>query len=416
MEFRKHTLPNGLDIVAECNPAAHSSAVGFFVRAGSRDETDEVAGVSHFLEHMMFKGTASRSADDVNREFDEMGAHYNAYTSEEHTVFYASILPEHQTECVTLLSDILRPSLRDEDFNMEKKVILEEIQMYLDQPPYGMDDRVKELCFGTHPITRSVLGSAESITALSADQMRNYFQDRYEPAAITLAAAGKVDFDKLVETATAACESWQPTGAERLLPTPASSRNFESVQTDFANQQYVLWLSQGPDASDDDRFAAKLMATIVGDDSGSRMYWELVDPGLVESCSLGHYDYEGIGMYYTWMSCLPDQVEANLERLQRLLSKVQLRGITEEELTQARNKVKSRVVLGSERPRSRLFSVGGNWVHRKDYRSTRDDLAMLDAVTVEDIRRVLERFAIDEGAVVTVGPLETVTPPKAFTA
>ena len=119
-----------------------------------------MAGVSHFLEHMGFKGTPRRSADDVNREFDEIGAHYNAFTSEESTVYYASVLPEYQEASVDLLADIMRPSLRQDDFDMEKNVILEEIQMYLDQPPFGMDDRLKELHFGEHPLARSVLGTS----------------------------------------------------------------------------------------------------------------------------------------------------------------------------------------------------------------------------------------------------------------
>ncbi len=169
MEFRKHTLPNGLQIVAECNELALSTALGVFVSAGARDETDEVAGVSHFLEHMAFKGTPRRSAEDVNREFDEIGAHYNAYTSEEHTVYYGTVLPEYQRACVDLLTDIVRPSLRTEDFEMEKQVIQEEIQMYLDQPPYGTDDQVKQLCFGDHPIAAA---SWEPPRALAASPPR----------------------------------------------------------------------------------------------------------------------------------------------------------------------------------------------------------------------------------------------------
>src|SRR5512145_331450 len=122
MRFQSHTLSNGLEIVAECNDAAYSTALGFFVRTGSRDETDAVAGVSHFLEHMVFKGTARRSADDVNREFDEMGAHYNAFTNEENTVYYAAVLPEYLGRATELWADIMRPSLREDDFNTEKKV------------------------------------------------------------------------------------------------------------------------------------------------------------------------------------------------------------------------------------------------------------------------------------------------------
>ena len=123
-------LPNGLEVLAECSPHALSSAIGFFVRTGSRDETPELAGVSHFLEHMAFKGSQRRSADDVNREFDDIGAKYNAYTTEEHTVFHAAVLPEYLDRAVDLLADLLRPTLREDDFSMEKKVILEEIGMY----------------------------------------------------------------------------------------------------------------------------------------------------------------------------------------------------------------------------------------------------------------------------------------------
>jgi predicted Zn-dependent peptidase len=140
VQFRKHTFDNGLELVAECNAEARSASVGFFVRTGARDETDDVAGVSHFLEHMVFKGTPKRTAEQVNLDFDAMGADYNAFTSEEQTVYYASILPEYVDRAVDLLADIMRPSLRQEDFDTEKKVIIEEIRMYLDQPPYGADD------------------------------------------------------------------------------------------------------------------------------------------------------------------------------------------------------------------------------------------------------------------------------------
>ncbi|MEM9185550.1 MAG: pitrilysin family protein [Planctomycetota bacterium] len=416
MEFKQHRLSNGLGIVAECNPSAHSSAIGFFVRAGARDETDDVAGVSHFLEHMMFKGTPARSADDVNREFDEMGAHYNAYTSEEHTVYYAAVLPEHQPACVGLLADILRPSLREEDFAMEKNVIREEIQMYLDQPPYGMDDHVKALCFGDHPIARSVLGTDESIAALSVDQMRDYFAARYEPGMITLAAAGKIDFDALTRQIEQVCGGWEPTGVVRDVPPPKPRKRFEAVAIEAATQQYALVLSGGPDAGDPGRYAAKLLATILGDDSGSRMYWDLVDPGLVESCSLGHYEYEGVGMFYTWLACSPDDIEVNLGRVNQLLADAVAKPITDAELSQARNKVKSRVVLGSERPRSRLFNVGGNWVQGRGYRSTADDLASLDAVTLADLNRVLERYPLNQAAVVTVGPRDDVATPAGYDA
>jgi len=406
VEFRSHTLENGLEIVAECNAGAHSQGVGFFVRTGARDETDELAGVSHFLEHMVFKGTPRRSADDVNREFDELGAHYNAFTSEENTVYYAAVLPEYQEPTIDLLADIMRPSLREEDFEMEKKVIVEEIQMYADQPPFGMDDKIKELHYGKHPLARSVLGTVETVEALTADQMRTYFESRYSPGNLFVAAAGKVDFDALVEQVAARCGDWSAQTTSREVLPPTSQPGFHCLHRESATQQYFLQLVDAPASESADRYAAKLLATMFGDDSGSRLYWELVDPGLAESASLGHYEYLGVGMYFSWMSCEPSDAQTNYERIVELQQLAQAEGFTAEELRQAQSKVKARVVLGSERPRNRMFNVGGNWMQRKEYRSVADDLQAVAQVTLDDIHRVLAAYPLTIGTTVTIGPLE----------
>lgn len=387
-------------------------SVAFLVRTGSRDEADEVAGVSHFLEHMCFKGTPRRSADDVNREFDEIGAHYNAFTSEECTAYYASVLPEYQEASVDILADILRPSLRPADFDMEKKVILEEIQMYLDQPPFGMDDKIKALHMGRHPLAKSVLGTSDSVGGLTTTQMRDYFSSRYASDNVFVAAAGKVDFDALVEQVAKRCSDWQPQSAQRNIPRAASKASFEVVHRPTATQEYVLQLADAPASEDADRYAAKLLATIVGDDSGSRLYWELTDPGLAETASLGHYEYLGAGMFYTWLACEPDLVEENLQRLRNILLEVERTGVTEEELRQSKNKVKARVVLSSERPQSRLFNVGGNWLQRREYRTVADDLKSLDSVTTDQIRGVLKKYPLTNCSTITVGPCEKVREPK----
>src|SRR3989440_71617 len=159
MSFHKHVLANGLTIVGEISPSARSVAVGFFVKTGARDETPEVSGVSHFLEHMVFKGTPHRTALEVNYDFDRIGASYNAYTSEENTVFYAAILPEYLPQAVDILADILRPSLRGDDFNMEKKVIIEEIGMYEGQPMFSAFDHAKRVFFADHRLGDSILGT-----------------------------------------------------------------------------------------------------------------------------------------------------------------------------------------------------------------------------------------------------------------
>lgn len=404
-QFLQHTLSNGLEIVAECNSQAHSAAFGFFVQTGARDESDQLAGVSHFLEHMAFKGTERHAADEVNRKFDEMGAHYNAFTSEENTVYYATVLPEFQQSCIDLLADIMRPVLREEDFQTEKKVIVEEIKMYEDQPPFGADEKCKAAFFGAHPLGRSVLGTEDSILDLTVKQMRDYFQGRYSPGNMVVAAAGHIDFEKLTAQIEESCGNWSFIETTREVAHTTGQAGFELISREEATQQYIMQMSDGPGSQDEDRFAAKLLATVVGDDSGSRMYWELVDPGLADHASLAHYEYEGQGLFMGYLACTPELAVGNLQRMMRIFQKIEQEGPSDDELDQAKNKVRSRIVLSGERPRNRLFSVGGNWISRREYRTVKDDLDKLAAIRKEELIVVLTKYPLSVNTTMTIGPL-----------
>src|SRR5881296_3747736 len=208
LKFHYKQLPNGLDILAEENPDSYSFAAGLFVKTGSRDEDAGINGVSHFLEHMMFKGSEKYSWEDVNRIFDELGARYNAFTSQEMTAYYANVLPEYTERTIEHLSHLLRPALREADFTTEKKVILEEIAMYLDDPGHRLYEKLMEVHFGNHPLSMSILGSPESIQRLERDQMANYFRQRYGPGNMVLAATGKLEFDDVVRLAEKYCGDW----------------------------------------------------------------------------------------------------------------------------------------------------------------------------------------------------------------
>ena len=411
MEFLTHVLPNGLEIVAECNDAAYSTALGFFVKTGSRDETDAVAGVSHFLEHMVFKGTPNRTVDDVNREFDEMGAHYNASTGEENTVFYAAVLPEYQERAVRLLADILRPSLRRTDFDTEKQVIIEEIHMYEDMPPFGADEKCRAAYFGPHPLGQSVLGSTRSVTELDIEAMREYFGRRYGPGNIVLVGTGKIAFDALVATADECCGHWAPGDAGRKAAPATPRHEFRVIQKQAATQQYAVQMAAGPAAEDDDRYTAKLLATVLGDELGSRLFWELVDPGRAEHASLSHGEYEGAGTMVTYLSCDPDTAADNLRRILDVYRRAESDGVTPAELEQAKSKVRSRIVISSERPRGRLFAVGSDWVQRREYRSIRDDLDAIAAITLEELAAVATAYPLSQSTTVTIGPLADVAAP-----
>ncbi|HEY2410590.1 MAG TPA: pitrilysin family protein [Pirellulaceae bacterium] len=412
MQFRQHTLDNGLEIVAETSPDAYSAAYGFFVRTGARDETDEISGVSHFLEHMVFKGSANRSAAEVNRDLDDLSAGSNAYTSEEQTVYYATILPEDQEEMVELLADMMRPALRQDDFDTEKQVILEEIAKYDDQPPYGAHEKCMAAFFAEHPLGKSILGTPASVGGLARDQMLGYFEQRYSPKNMVLAAAGNVDFDSLILQAQNYCGRWAMFDAPRKAPAAAPRHDFKVIHKPLAVQQYVVQLAAGPAATDPDRYAARLLSTVIGDDSGSRLFWELVDTGVAESASIGTQEYQGAGVYLTWLSCLPELAAENLQRIAEVVQETDESGVTEEELDQAKNKVCAQIVLHSERPTNRLFSVGNSWIQRRQYKTVREAVNAYRAVTLDDIARVLKQYPLSRTSTVAVGPLTELAAPK----
>jgi predicted Zn-dependent peptidase len=406
LEFRKQILDNGLEIVAECNPKAYSTALGFFVKTGSRDETDANHGVSHFLEHMTFKGTPTRSSADVNRELDEIGSHSNAYTSEEQTVYFAAILPEYQDKALELLADIMRPTLREADFDMEKKVILEEIAKYEDQPPFGAHEKCMAAHFGAHPLGRSVLGTVASVGALTRDQMLDYFRQRYSPRNIVLVAAGNVEFDRFVSLAERFCGAWEPFDAPREASRAARHQGFQVFHQPHACQQYVVQIANGPALEDEDRYAGRILATVLGDESGSRMFWELIDTGCAECAAMSAYEYQGTGIYLTYLCSAPEDTEDNLQRVRDILAQAENAGITEQELAQAKSKIRSHIVLQSERPSNRLFAVGGNWIAHRRYRTVREVIESYERVTCDDIAALLKKYPLTVNTTVAVGPLE----------
>jgi len=406
MPFHTHRLPNGLTIIGETIPTARSVSVGFFTNTGSRDETAAESGVSHFLEHMVFKGTPRRSALDVNRDFDRIGASYNAYTSEEMTVFYAAVLPEYLPNAVDILADILRPSLRNEDFTTEKQVILEEIKMYEDQAGSMAWDNARKFYFGAHPLGQSILGSSESITALERDTMQAYFDKRYVCGNITVAVAGAFDWPEFLALVKRHCSEWPAGegGRSGVWAHAGPGGNF-NVEKEGTAQQHLLCIASSAPAESEWRYAASTLSIAIGDDSGSRLHWQLVDPGRVESASCGIDPSQGSGLLAATFSCDPESASENLEITQKVLAEVQRDGITESELEQAKNKIASRVVRASERPSGRMRSIAGAWIYNGEYSDPDVELARFEAVDAKRIREYLERYPIDQLTVVGYGPL-----------
>jgi predicted Zn-dependent peptidase len=237
--------------------------------------------------------------------------------------------------------------------------------------------------------------------------MYAYFETRYVAPNITVAAAGSFNWKQLVTLVEKHCAGWA-TGAvpRKGIREARGTGAFEVVQKDKVVQEHVFLISPGPPIRSPLRYAADTLALIVGDDSGSRLYWALIDPGLADTADCSFHDYEGTGSFYTSFSGEPGQAQKNLAIVHRVLAAVQRDGVTEEELRQAKSKILSRVVRGSERPMGRMQAIGMSWIYLHRYRTADEELKAFDAVTVKAIRRLLDRYPIDQVTTLALGPLE----------
>ena len=408
MEFLETKLANGLEIVGEYHPQGFSASVGFLIRTGARDELPEETGISHLIEHLLFKGTTTRSVDDVNRFFDDCGADYNAWTDVESTICYATVPPESLIPVTRLWAELMRPAFREEDIEPERQVVLEEIRMYDDMPPFGMDEKSRSLFFGAHPLGNSVAGSLESVSAITPEMIRRYHRTHYSPDRMILAVAGKFDFDDVVRTAQELCGDMEPSGVSQRYRDVTTTTGRYDYYRDSAQQSYTIQIADGPGAMEDDLFAARIIAILVGDECGSRLFRELADPGLAESISMTYSDYMDAGCYTTWMSCSPEDQEPNLERIRHVYETLERNGVTEDEMIRSRNKLATQIVLAGERSCGRLFAIGDAQLRGRMYTSVRDELDQVRSVTRDAVHEVLAKRPLGKNLTVTIGPHEPV--------
>lgn len=399
--FQQHRLSNGLTIIAEADPAAHTTACGFFVKTGARDEAAPVMGVSHFLEHMMFKGTDDISAEDLNRRFDDLAARNNAFTSAEMTCFYASVLPERFDDVVLLLAKMMRPALRQSDFDTEKGVILEEIAMYKDNPFWVLLEASMERHFGAHPLSHRVLGTSETIAALQRDQMMEYFRSRYSADNTTLAAAGRIDFAKLVALAERACGAWERTGAVRDPSRPTPVGGTFTIEDEKVSRAYILGLADAPAIEDERRYAAAMLAQVLGAPDNSLLHWALIETGLAEEAQAAFDAHDGVGHYFIFASADPTRIDDVWAQTQAQIERL-VDSITPDDLERLRNKAATALTVGGERPSDRMQRLGRLWTTTAQYRPLEHELEMITKVTLDDLRAVAAAYPIRP---VTVGKL-----------
>ncbi len=407
--FYTQRLPNGLQLLGQRMPDLESVSVCFFVRTGARDEHDPALfGVSHFLEHMVFKGTERRDTERITLDFNLMGAEFNAFTSVEQTVFYARILNEYLPNAMDLLSDMMRPRLSADDFAMERNVILEEIARAEDVPTGQAYRRLMQSYFTGFELGHDVLGTKESIREMTVEQMRAYHAQRYGANNMILAIAGNFDWAQFVALAEQKCGDWASGEEGRSAPTFAPERPISTVVVKPQQKQQLMLLAC-PSVSfeDDDLYAAQLAVMALGDGVGSRLFWNIFQKGLAESASASLSPFDNTGMLLNFISTTPDHAPAVLELVRAELKGLQDDGVHEDELRRAKDKLISRTVLDGDSAFSRMQDLAYTWVAEGRTRSIEDEMARIEAVTTDDIRRVLDRYPVTERQVLMAyGPLD----------
>ena len=390
-KFSETVLDNGLRIVAEHSTDAVTSAIGFFVKTGARDEAAKLMGVSHFLEHMMFKGTDTLSAEEVDLAFDSIGAEHNAFTSGEMTAFWGAGLPEVIGNIHDTLSEILRPALRQKDFDDEKKVILEEIAMYDDQPFWVLYENAMEQYYGASPLGYRVLGTPETILNMERDELAKYFEDRYSADNTIVSIAGCVDFDEMTAMIEKKCGSWARTGAVREYETVQRFDGTFQKNIEDLHQHYVFMMMPSASFQDSDKYAVSALASILGGGDGSRLHWALVDTGLAEGASASVDTNDQYGEQLVWAVCDPTNAEEVRDIMQAVMEDL-VASLTQEDLTKVIAKASTWTAIASERPAGRMQRLGSMLTTSGTYVSLEDELHSIESLTLKDLKRVTDTF------------------------
>lgn len=404
--FYVEHLPNGLTLLGQYMPEVQSATVCFAVNTGSRDEERPLKGISHFLEHMVFKGTATRSTEQINRAFEEMGAENNAFTSHEGTTYFAKVLTDRIPACVELLADMMRPRLLADDFTMERNVILEEIARYEDFPSAKLSKHMLDRYFADHPLAGDILGTPETLTAMSVEDMRAYCRRRYAPNNMIFAIAGNFQWPEVRAQVESLCGAWPRGDADRAITPANPAPLIEALVDEKLQQQHIYMLLPGPSREDPDRYIAAVLLTVLGDESGSRLFWAIHQSGLAEAVGAELLPLLGAGVLLTYMITSPDKAPAALAAVRAELRRLQEEGVTEDELEQAKIKLATGQVIEGESTNRRMFSLVDDWVALGRLETLQEQVAAINGVTAADCRRLLERLPLNDLQVVGgLGPL-----------
>ena len=406
-EIRETRLANGIRVVTERMPEARSVTVGVWVGVGGRDEPDELAGASHFLEHLLFKGTSTRTARQIAEAVDAVGGEMNAFTSREHTAYYTR-LPAHQVQLgLDILGNVLTdPAFRPHEVEAERHVILEEILMNLDMPEDHVHTLLAEAMFPGHPLGREVLGTRQSVERVTRDEIAEFFGQWYRPRHLAIVAAGDLSHERLVD-AFAGSLGRIDGGNRPVRQRPADPPTPRVVLADPTEQVHVAAGWRGLDHHDDDRYALMVANQVLGGGMSSRLFQEVREErGLCYSVYSWASTYHDSGSAGIYAGTAPVRAGELLEVIDDEVAKLVASGVTEGELGVAKGFIEGSLLLGLEDSASRMARLGRSLMARDEIVTIDDQLARIRAVTADDVGAVVARVFGGERSLAVIGQVD----------
>lgn len=404
--YQKAVLPNGVRVITEEIDYVRSVSIGLWVGAGSRDEREGNEGISHFIEHMLFKGTKNRTARELAESLESVGGQLNAFTTKEFTCFYAKVLDENLDLSIDVLSDMFFNSLFDEkEIEKEKRVVIEEIKMYEDSPDELIHDLFSEYVWDDHPLGKPILGTEESIRGLSREKILDYLSHHYAPDNLVVAVAGKINHEDVLKKLTPIFGEFKR-GGKRILEGTPKEQAIQRYNTKDTEQMHLIIGVPGLGQDDEDIYPMHIFNNILGGGLSSRLFQEIREQrGLAYSVYSYHSTYVDTGMFAIYAGTTPSNTQEVVECILAELQEMRANGITADELAKTKAQIKGGLYLGLESASSRMSRLGKTELCYDRVISPEEMVEKLEKVTLEDVKRVMNRLWVkNKLSLVMLGP------------
>jgi predicted Zn-dependent peptidase len=407
MTFRTTVLPEGLTVVTEHMQGVRSVSIGFWVGTGSVDEEPTEAGASHFLEHLLFKGTEELTAREIAERIDSVGGDMNAFTTKEYTTFYVRLLGENAAMGIEILSDIMwSPAFRQDEIDSERQVILEEILMHADEPADLVHDVLAAAMFPGHPLGRQVLGEAGTISRMTRDRIASFHKEHYRPANIVVAAAGQLEHDEVVERLAAGI-SGRSGGSAPKRSGPSAQRSLLEVQRRTTEQAHLAVAIPAPHRDDDERHALSIVEHVLGGGMSSRLFQSIREErGLAYSVYAYRLGFQGAGALAVYAGTSPEKAAEVRDLILDEMRTIGQVGVTQQELDSARSHIRGSMALGLEDSGARMSRIGHSQLVHGKVLTVEEVERRLGELTLDQVNDTAKRWLSHQPTIACVGPFD----------